>query len=82
MDTAEFKDVGIMRNPYEEAFAQYEYRPKPYYHQRQYLKPIIVRRQQPERYNASRDLNETARTVVGGAVVIGTLGLFGSLLNR
>ncbi len=70
-----------MRNPYEDAFTQYELYPRSYYHQREYRKPTIVRRQ-PERYNASRDMNDTARTVVGGAIVIGTLGLLGGMLNR
>jgi hypothetical protein len=61
-----------MRNPYEEAFENYPTMRR--LQSRHYVKP--------ERYNAAQDINQTARTVVQGAVVIGALGLLGGLMNR
>jgi hypothetical protein len=50
---------------------------------RHYVKPTIIRQQprREERYNAEADMNQTTRTVVQGAVTIGALGLFGSILG-
>lgn len=82
MDTTRVKDVGIMTykkpwNPYEglETNAPYTIP------SRHYVKPTIIR-MQDRHYNAEADLNQTARVVVGGAVVIGTLGLLGGLVNK
>lgn len=50
--------------------------------QRAYRKPTIVRMQRHPGYNPEQDLNQTARVVVGGAVIIGTLGLLGHAFNH
>ena len=81
MDTERVKDVGIMPrkvwNPYADIGTMPYVIPS-----RHYVKPTIIRKQPKERYNAEADLNQTARTVVGGAVVIGTLGLLGSMFQK
>jgi hypothetical protein len=62
-----------MRNPYEDAFYYSPVMRAPRtYHHRHYTR---------EHYNAARDMNDTARVVVGGAVVIGTLGLLGAMMR-
>jgi hypothetical protein len=69
----------MSRNPYADAFANYPelHAPRVYQPARQYRKPTIIRRE----YSPEQDLNQTARVVVGGAVVIGTLGLLGGMLR-
>jgi hypothetical protein len=66
----------MSRNPYADAFYNYPTirAPRVYQRQRYY--------ERPQRYNASRDMNDTARFVVAGAVTIGTLGLLGGMFNR
>ena len=42
----------------------------------------VTYRKPQQRYNAESDMNKTARTVVGGVVVLGALGLMGGMLRR
>jgi len=57
-------------NPY--AGLNHPMAPYHYQHQRHY---------NHDDYDAARDLNQTTRVVVGGAVLVGTLGLLGGMMR-
>ena len=78
------------RSPYENAFANYNLpqrqfiSPRVYAPQRQYAKPPMYHQQHQTHQNndTMQGFNDITKTVVGGAVVIGTLGLLGSMFRQ
>jgi len=78
------------RSPYENAFANYNIpqrqfiSPRVYVPQRQYHKPPMYRQQQNQQQGEPimQGFTDMTKVVVGGAVVVGTLGLLGSMFKH
>jgi hypothetical protein len=70
MVAAEFEDVGVR------SMAR-----KPVWQDPYSIKKGMPRYRREHR-TASQDINDVSRTVVAGAVTIGTLGLIGNLFNK